>query len=159
MTFSKLILVGVAGLALHGPVSAQIYESEDAEGVPEFSDTPTAGSHTVDLPETNLAEPPPAQEAPRAPDHPAAPAGDATAGAPGAAEGVYGGVYYGGDDEARVRRGIDEDRIHDAVQQHPESGLVAPAREGESRAREMEGAAPVEHVERGAVHHKAGGHR
>ena len=57
MNFSKSILVGVVGLALQGAASAQIYQSTDTEGVPEFSDTSSPGSAEVDLGATNIGDP------------------------------------------------------------------------------------------------------
>ena len=67
MNIAQSILFGTLTLALHGIVNAQIYESTDAEGVPEFSDTPSAGSEVVDLQQTNIADDPPViPEAPQA---------------------------------------------------------------------------------------------
>ena len=35
---------------------AQVYQSTDAEGNPSFSDTPSAGSEEIELPETNVGD-------------------------------------------------------------------------------------------------------
>jgi hypothetical protein len=140
MKYPKLILAGVFGLVLQGTASAQIYESEDAEGVPEFSDTPTQGAEAVDLPSTNLADAPPAgSAAPQEIEQAAPVAGGPAAGSVGGpVEGANGGVYYGGDDEdgVRAQRRLDEDRIDNALPGNPGPG-----------------------VEAGEVHHEAGGHR
>lgn len=144
---SRFIAVGLLGLVLQGTASAQIYESKDEEGVPEFSDTPTQGAEVVDLPGTNLVEPPVAQ--PAAPGQtqsaqdeevPAA-VGDGEQG-----EGVEGDVYYRGDevDNPRVQRRVDEDRVDNALPGDPVPGDGAPG---------PGAGAP------GEVRHEAGGRR
>ena len=50
LTMLAMILAGVLA-------QAQIYQSEDAEGNPVFSDTPTSGASKVELPDANIAEP------------------------------------------------------------------------------------------------------
>lgn len=125
----RFVALGLFGLVLHSTASAQIYESKDAQGAPEFSDTPTQGAEVVDLPETNLAEPPAAQ--------PAAPGQTqsaqeqempATDGGGEEGEDVDGAVYYGGDDvdDPRVQRRVDEDRIDDVLPGDPVPGDGAP---------------------------------
>ena len=57
MKLPSTIMACFFGFALHGTASAQIYESKDAEGVTEFSDTPTSGAEIVDLPPTNVVTP------------------------------------------------------------------------------------------------------
>lgn len=44
-------------LSLAAPTHAEIYESESSDGTPTFSDTPAPGSHEVQLPEGNVADP------------------------------------------------------------------------------------------------------
>tara|TARA_R110001599_G_scaffold353231_1_gene591085 strand:- start:173121 stop:173408 length:288 start_codon:yes stop_codon:yes gene_type:complete len=80
MNRAKWVLSGTFVLALQGTTSAQIYESTDAEGVPEFSDTPSSGSEVVGLQTTNVADKP--AETPEAPQAEAARAVPATANAP-----------------------------------------------------------------------------
>jgi len=93
VNFSKSILVGVVGLALQGVASAQIYQSRDTEGVPEFSDTSSPGSAEVDLGAINIGDP--LQTTPEAdPQESRA----ATAGQPQAVEqGQQGEAAYYGD--------------------------------------------------------------
>jgi hypothetical protein len=130
MKLGKQILLGVFGLALQGTAAAQIYESKDAEGVPEFSDTPSAGSEVVDLQKTNVAdEPPEIPEMPQAEaQRPASPApadnsgGEGEIGEP--SYDVYGGAYN--DEDVRVQRQVDEDRIDNALPGHNGPGVGAP---------------------------------
>jgi len=165
MKLSNLILAGVVGLVLQGTASAEIYESEDSEGVPEFSDAPTQGAEVVDLPATNLAEPPPA-EAPGAAQEsePAPRQGEPAARSGEEGEGEYGNVYYGGDDDddVRARRRLDEDRIDNALPGNPgpgrgpgvDPGYGVPGPGAQPRAGAMEGG-EVHHE----VHHEGGAHR
>jgi hypothetical protein len=142
MKCSRSILFGVFGLVLHAAASAQIYESEDAEGVPDFSDTPTAGAETVDLPATNIMAAPAAEE----PNQPAAasPAADeAAAGGKQYPEQEEGGdvvEYYGvgEDNDPRLQRSIDEGRIDNALPGNsgagpgtPDAGPGAEPRDGQ----------------------------
>ena len=145
MKLAKHILLGVFGLALQGAAVAQIYESTDAEGVPEFSDTPTAGAEVVDLPKTNLADEPP--DIPEAPPAEAARPANAAAVAP-AAPGEPGyGVYdgYNNADE-RERRRLDKDRV--------EAGDHRPIVEPRPAVGE-----PGVHKGPGPAGHHVGGHR
>jgi len=114
MKLGKHILLGVFGLALQGTAAAQIYESTDAEGVPEFSDTPSAGSEVVDLQKTNVADEPP--DIPEAPQAEAARPAAAPAAGP-AAVGEPGYEVYDGYNNAGVReqRRLDEDRVDNAL--------------------------------------------
>lgn len=128
MRYSRWILAGVFGLVLQGTASAQIYESEDAEGVPEFSDTPTAGAEVVDLPATNVVEPPPAEPA-TAPQPQSAPQQAAFPNAGGEQEeGADGVIYYGGgeDENVRAQRREDAARINNALPGEPGVGAGAP---------------------------------
>jgi len=43
-------------VAWSGIGQAEIYESKDAEGNPVFTDTPSAGSQKVDLPQENISD-------------------------------------------------------------------------------------------------------
>ncbi len=68
----KIILQLFTGLAMTlaaALAQAQIYQSEDAEGNPVFSDTPTQGASKVDLPDANISDP--VEEAPRESAEPA----------------------------------------------------------------------------------------
>jgi hypothetical protein len=107
MTLARRILLGVFGLALQGTAIAEIYESTDAEGVPEFSDTPTAGAEVVDLQKTNVADEPP--DIPKAPQEEAA---RPAAAAPAAEDEPGYEVYdsYNNDDE-RDKRRLEEGRL------------------------------------------------
>jgi hypothetical protein len=107
MTLARRILLGVFGLALQGTAIAEIYESTDAEGVPEFSDTPTAGAEVVDLQKTNVADEPP--DIPKAPQEEAA---RPAAAAPAAENEPGYEVYdsYNNDDE-RDKRRLEEGRL------------------------------------------------
>lgn len=129
MNIAKCFLFGTLALALHGTVSAQIYESTDAEGVPDFSDTPSVGSEVVDLPQTNIVDAPP--EIPEAPPVEAARPAPTPEAEP--AEAIGEPVYdvYGGnnndDDDPRLQRHLDRDRVDNAlpeaqphVEGHPE---------------------------------------
>lgn len=128
----RFIAVSLFGLVLHSAASAQIYESKDAQGEPEFSDTPTQNSEVVDLPATNLAEPPAAQ--PVAPGQTQSAQEQQMPGTDGGGEeeDVEGAVYYGGDevDNPRVQRRVDEDRIDNAL---PGDTVPGPADSGEVR--------------------------
>ena len=44
-------------LSLNGTTLGQIYESTDSEGVPTFSDQPSADSHEIELQEINVGDP------------------------------------------------------------------------------------------------------
>lgn len=151
MSFTKSILIGVVGLTLQASAAAQIYEREGSDGVPEFSDKPTAGAEVVDLPATNLAEPPPEGEkspAP-APAQRAPRAVEPGASDPGQGEEEYGRIYYGDEeDELRARQQLKEKRIegalHDKAKTHVEAG---------------EGGAKADHAGGRPVHHGSRGHR
>ena len=41
-------------MGLSANAFAQVYQSTDSEGNPSFSDTPSAGSEEIELPETNV---------------------------------------------------------------------------------------------------------
>jgi len=144
---SRFIAVGLLGLVLHSTASAQIYESKDAQGEPEFSDTPTEGAEVVDLPGTNLAEPPAAQ--PTAPEQTQSAQEQempATDGGGEEGEAVDGDMYYEGDeaDNPRVQRRVDEERIDNALPGDPVPRGATP------------GPGVGAH---GEVHHEAGGRR
>jgi Domain of unknown function (DUF4124) len=131
MKLGKQILLVVFGLVLQGTAAAQIYESTDAEGVPEFSDTPSAGSEVVDLQETNVAEEPP--EIPAAPQAGAQPPAPAPTGNSGGEIGepsydVYDGDYNDVDDDVRARRRVEEDRVDNALPEHNGPGVGEPGR-------------------------------
>lgn len=136
MKTSKTILACIFGLAV-GTANAQIYESTDAEGVTEFSDTPSSGAEVVDLPATNVVTPVQEPEAPPVADEEAVPAdggagavaGDAgEAGGAGDEEMQPGAVYYGDGDEddPRLQRREDAARIDNSLPDEP----TGEAREG-----------------------------
>jgi hypothetical protein len=50
-TLFMLLLLGLSGNAI-----AQVYQSTDSEGNPSFSDTPSAGSEEIEVPETNVGD-------------------------------------------------------------------------------------------------------
>jgi len=129
MKLGKQVLLGVLGLVLQGTAVAQIYESTDAEGVPEFSDTPSAGSEVVDLPETNVAEEPPgipAAPQAEAPRPAPAPTGNSGGEIGEPSYDVYGGDYD--DDDVRARRRVEEDRVDNALPEHNGPGVGEPGR-------------------------------
>lgn len=129
----------VTAALLSTTASGQIYESKDAEGVTEFSDTPTQGAEVVDLPTTNVvtpvAEPPMEAAPPAVPAPPPAPEYAGQAGGGGEQEGGDGDdAYYGGygyDDNdltPREQRRVDADRV--------ENHMPAAAVGAEERAAE-----------------------
>jgi hypothetical protein len=60
----KILFPGLIALALHTGAWAQIYETKDAEGNPEFTDSPPQEDATeIDLQQTNIADAP--QEQPQ----------------------------------------------------------------------------------------------
>ncbi|MBP6700264.1 MAG: DUF4124 domain-containing protein [Halioglobus sp.] len=137
----RFIAAGLFGLALQGTASAQIYERTDAEGVPEFSDSPTQGdedtttqgAEVVDLPQTNVMDAPPeepaeAQASQQQQEQGQQESGQDTAGDDGEqGEGVDGDMYYGDDaDDVRAQRRIDEDRVDNALPGDPARGVGAP---------------------------------
>ena len=56
MKFPITSLACVMTMALSWNVHAEIYKSEDAQGNPVFTDTPTAAAEKVDLPQENIAD-------------------------------------------------------------------------------------------------------
>lgn len=160
MNIAKTILACSLGLVLTGVASAQIYESEDAEGVTEFSDTPTPGAEQVDLQQTNVATPVEEREPQAAPEQRPAPegreSGGAVAGDREREEGDPDYGYYGGDYDndlgPREQRREDADRIEDRGP-HVDNSLPheAGGEAGEEGALHREGG--------GAVHRGGGGAR
>ncbi len=65
MRFLKTFSTCLVALALHGTAWAEIYETTDAQGNPDFTDSPPdAGAEVINLPETNVIDaPPPEQQA------------------------------------------------------------------------------------------------
>jgi hypothetical protein len=51
------LFTGLAVTLVVALAQAQIYQSEDAEGNPVFSDTPSSGASEVELPDANIAKP------------------------------------------------------------------------------------------------------
>lgn len=162
MKYSKLLAGGLLALLVQVSANAQVYESEDAEGVPEFSDAPTPGAEVVDIPSTNLMDAPEAETAPAPTSSPqSAPiAGGGDGGDTGAGEGEGEGVYYYGDgeDDVRAQRREDAERIERVT-----PGNAGPAETGPGPGPE---AGPGEGVYEGArpeggeaVRPEAGGRR
>jgi hypothetical protein len=124
MNYSNLLVGGLLALLVQVSANAQVYESEDAEGVPEFSDSPTPGAEVVDIPSTNLMDAPEAEAAPA----PAAPPQSAPVAGGGDTEAGEGESvdYYGGDDEDNVRlqRREDADRIEHVIPGNGEAEAV-----------------------------------
>jgi Domain of unknown function (DUF4124) len=59
MRFLKTFSTCLVALALHGTAWAEIYETTDAQGNPDFTDSPPdAGTEVVNLPETNVIDAP-----------------------------------------------------------------------------------------------------
>lgn len=56
---SRFFTALLVTLLLESSVMAQIYQSVDDQGNPVFSDTPSAGSETVEVPAQNIADAPP----------------------------------------------------------------------------------------------------
>ena len=56
MKFSIIPLACTLIMVFSWTVRAEVYESTDAQGNPVFSDVPTAGAKTVDLPTENIAD-------------------------------------------------------------------------------------------------------
>ena len=44
-------------MGINCTISAQVYKSTDADGNTVFSDTPTAGSQAIQIPQTNVGDP------------------------------------------------------------------------------------------------------
>ena len=131
MKYSNLLVGGLLALLVQVSANAQVYESEDAEGVPEFSDSPTPGAEVVDIPSTNLMDAPEAEAAP-APAAPPQSAPVAGGGDTEAGEGESIDYYGGGDDEdnVRVQRREDADRIEHVIPGNGDAGAIGPGPEG-----------------------------
>jgi hypothetical protein len=126
MKYSKLIVGGFLALLVQASASAQVYETEDAEGVPEFSDSPAPGAEVVDIPATNVMDAPaaePADEAP-APSRPEQAMSEPDSFGAGQGE----AVYYGGpdDEDVRAQRRLDEDRVERVMPGNDDRGVGAP---------------------------------
>ncbi len=126
MKYANLIVGGLLVLLVQTPASAQVYESEDAEGVPEFSDSPAPGAEVVDIPATNVMDAPaagPADEAPApARREQVMPETD------GVDAGQGEDIYYGGNEEEDVRaqRRLDEERVEHVLPGNEDRGVGAP---------------------------------
>jgi len=63
MSYLKTLSTCMVAFALHSAAWAQIYETRDAEGNVQFTDSPVdADAEVVNLPETNLADAPPPEQ-------------------------------------------------------------------------------------------------
>jgi Domain of unknown function (DUF4124) len=125
---STVFLAWVIGLALSSAVSADIYESVDAEGNPVFTDTPSAGAEIIDLPQTNTADPAPDIAPPPERDD-ARPATAVQQEQEREQEQQGQDYYYGGDEADRAR--LEEERRHHQREQgegapHAEHRPAAP---------------------------------
>jgi Domain of unknown function (DUF4124) len=59
MDYRKTFSICLVALAVHSAAWAEIYETTDAEGNPEFTDSPAAdNSEVIDLQQTNVADAP-----------------------------------------------------------------------------------------------------
>ncbi len=164
MKTSKTILACVFGLAVV-TASAQIYESTDAEGVTEFSDTPSSGAEIVNLPPTNVATPLQEPEESPAAERgegamPAASREGGVAGEAGGDEEQPGYIYYGdeGEDDPRLQRREDAARIDNRLP----GEITGEAREeaqGDAAVMRPESAGQVMHPENaeGVMHPGEGG--
>jgi hypothetical protein len=164
MKTSKTILAGIFALAV-GTANAQIYESKDAEGVTEFSDTPSTGAEVVDLPATNVVDPVQEPELPPAVDQESMSAAEGrvageAGGEAGGEESQPGYIYYGGDDEDDPRLQRREDAAR--VDNRPPHEVTGEAREdaaGEAAVMHPESTEQVMHPENaeGVMHPGEGG--
>lgn len=60
MRHLKILMICLSALALHSAAWAEIYETTDAQGNPEFTDSPTGPSaEAIDLQQTNIIDAPP----------------------------------------------------------------------------------------------------
>lgn len=99
----RILTIGLVALALHGVAWAEIYETKDAEGNTEFTDSPpTEDATVIDLQQTNIADAP-APDTEGDSQQAEQPAAEAPAGAPVVEnnisiqrEGYEGGVYPDG---------------------------------------------------------------
>lgn len=165
MKIPNTVLACVLGFAVHATASAQIYESTDAEGVPEFSDTPTPGAAEIELPQTNVVTPVPVPPAPEVPEEaPAYPQEESPVAAEGGAEEseiepAY--IYYGGDDEPgpREQRREDAARIDNRLP-HEVGDAVHEEAAGDAAVMHPDNAEAVARPEApGVVHHAEGAGR
>lgn len=63
MRFLKALSTCLVALALHSTAWAEIYETTDAEGNPDFTDSPPdADAEVINLPETNVIDAPPPEQ-------------------------------------------------------------------------------------------------
>ena len=74
MKFFKTVTACIIAIAMSNAVTAEIYETKDAQGNTVFTDTPTAAAEEVVLPKANIADAVKAspQPAPAATNKPAA---------------------------------------------------------------------------------------
>lgn len=62
MKYLTTVATCLVALALHGTAWAQVYETKDADGNPEFTDAPAAeNAEVIDLQQTNIADAPRAE--------------------------------------------------------------------------------------------------
>jgi len=63
MKYLRTFSACLVSLTLHSAAWAQIYETTDAQGNPDFTDSPPdAGAEVVNLPETNIIDAPPPEQ-------------------------------------------------------------------------------------------------
>ena len=166
MKTSKTILAGIFALAV-GTANAQIYESKDAEGVTEFSDTPSSGAEVVDLPATNVVDPVQEPAMPPAAEQESMPAAGGEGRVVGEASGEAGGealqpdyIYYGGDDEddPRLQRREDAARVDNRLP-HELTGEARDEAAGDAAVMHPESTEQVMHPDNaeGVMHPGEGG--
>lgn len=155
MRHLKILTICLVALALHGKAWAQIYETKDAEGNTEFTDSPPSEDATVvDLQQTNIADAPaPGTEDESQDDSQDSTQPDAAAGQQptveennvvierGDDDGVYGdgvygdGAYVDGADERALRRDDAALRADpDAPHEVGDSEMDMPREVGDSEA-------------------------
>jgi len=127
-----LALTTVLLAALAAQAQTRIYKSVDAEGNPVFTDDPTSGAQTVDIPATNSAD---AVSARPAPARPAAAPGRAQPAVDGELPELEPGLlvrddeYHNGKEHRREERRdeLGEERRREIVEKHIEQPRVEPA--------------------------------
>jgi hypothetical protein len=149
MRHLRIITICLVALALHGKAWAQIYETKDAQGNTEFTDSPPSeNAKEIDLQQTNIADAPaPAPEdvsqGQTQPDaavgqQPSVDENNVVIERDGYDDGVYGdGAYVDGADERALRR---EDAVRradpDAPHEVGDSEMDMPREVGDTAAQE-----------------------
>ncbi len=135
MPIKHTLTVTTLMLMLSTGVQSQtrVYETADAQGNTVFSDTPSANSETVYIPETNVTEPPPAMTEPLTSQSRAA-QGKASE----APESEQGGRRIVNRDEQKERRMRDDGDGDGFVTEHTADGDILVNEREKERARTEE---------------------